>query len=93
MNDTTEKRLAALEKKYLTLYQRFYARSVRRSVTFEKRTNQMNRLADTYEKINRIFKRLSPIADQLRNDKRILVTLSRPQYQLLHAFLAGRKKG
>jgi hypothetical protein len=93
MNDTVEKRLAALEKKYMTLYNRFYARAVRRSETFDRRTVQMSRLADNYENISQIFKRLAPVADQIRNDGRILVTLSRPQYQLLHAFLAGRKKG
>lgn len=92
MNNTVEKRLAALEKKYMTLYNRFYARSIRRSETFEKKTINMNRLAENYQKINSLFKRLAPITDQLRNDKRILVTLSRPQYQALHACLQGRRE-
>ncbi len=54
---TIEKRLEHLEKKYTTLYHRYYAMIVRRSEVTKQQSIKARRLVNNYEKNNRLIQR------------------------------------
>src|SRR4029077_9276348 len=86
---TLEERVETLERLYNTLYQRAYARNVRRIKAHEKRTHAIEAAARRAEQYDGLLQRLGKVLPNLEKGK-ILMTFS-PQQRNYLEFLLRRK--
>lgn len=88
---TTEERIDALEKKLLTLYNRFYASNIRadRRNLYRRQTELMKRWVEKMDGLP--MRKLAWLATRLENGRHIM-TLDNRERSLLTAILKGHVK-
>lgn len=86
MKDIIEKRLDSLEKRFLTLYNRFYARSIRRQELYDRRKVVLLQSIRNLERWRGVMNRLGKVFSSIEKG-RSLITLSPRERTLLNSWL------